>query len=192
MDGQTPNPAGTPAPNGQPPAPQGEQAADETPASFDAYLETQPEPIKALYTSHTAGLKSALENERKANREHERQIRELAGKADKGSEAQQQLNALADQLASANRAADFYKEAARPELGLADAEAAWLIVNAKADDFIDKRGNVNFTLLKERHPGLFARTTPPPAPRGNAGSGVGGNTPSQNMNDYIRRAAGLG
>ncbi len=65
---------------------------NQPPASFEAFLESQPPEIKALYETHTKGLKSALEAERAQNRELAKQAREAASKAEAGSEAQKALS----------------------------------------------------------------------------------------------------
>lgn len=162
-------------------------AGGETPPTFESWLATAPDDVKALYEAHTNGLRSALNSERESKRELERQLREMRDKAEKGSEAETRLNEMVSALETANRRADFVIEAAKPENGVADIEAAWLIVNAKADTFFDRKGNVNFALLKQQHPMLFRAAKAPP---GNAGSGVGQEGGKQDINDWIRSAAG--
>jgi hypothetical protein len=162
--------------------------------TWDTWLAQQPEEqrtiITGLQTTREQGLRTALNSEREANKQHEAKIRELAGKAEKGSESEKQLTAAADQLAEANRRADFFQEAAKPEVGLTDPHLAWLAINASAEEYVDRKGNVNFVLLKERHPGLFKQAVTPP--KGNAGNGAGGQGAGTktNMNSIIRRAAG--
>lgn len=174
----------------------GATGAGETPAtpdSWDAWLATQPEAqrptITALYEKQTAGLKSALENERTQRKDFERQLRNAAKAADDGSKAQQDLTAMADQLAIAERRADFFRDAANPKLELVGVSAAWTLMNADAERYFDRKGNPNFALLKEEHPYLFAQ--PKPLPKLNGGNG----TQQQQqgvvgMNELIRAATG--
>lgn len=55
-----------------------EQTAQDALSSFESWLDAQPESAKAQYAQHLAGLRSALEKERAARREHERQLKRLA------------------------------------------------------------------------------------------------------------------
>lgn len=57
-------------PEGEKPA-SGEKPTGQQPADFDAWLATQADDVKALYETHTAGLKGALEKERKANKKRD-------------------------------------------------------------------------------------------------------------------------
>lgn len=162
------------------------QAANgETPApTWETILQGLPEDQRTAYEAHTKGLKTALDSERQAHKDLEKQVREAADKA-KG-EAKAELDRLAQQLESANRQADFYKEAGSPEIGCASPELAYLA--AEKDGLFDRRGAVNWVTLKERYPVLFTQQQPA---RGNAGSGTQTPpTPAQDMNTWIRRAAG--
>lgn len=171
----------------QQPNDQQQNAGGETPQTWEAWLGTQPEDVKSMYESHTSGLKNALDNERASRKSLESQLREFQKKADKGSELEQQLNRMVTDLETANRRSDFVEAAIKPEIGVSDLKAAWLIVNADADTYIDKRGQVNFPLLKQNHPGLFKAA---PAPKANAGNGAGQGEGKLDMNTFIRRAAG--
>lgn len=174
----------------------GQQNANEnggTPETWDAWLQAQPEAqrptITSLYEKQTAGLKSALNDERTQRKEFEKQLRDAAGKLEKGSEAEKQVNQLADQLAASERRADFYEAAAKPEIGLTGAKAAWVLMNAEADRYFDRKGNPNFDLLKQEHPYLFGQVKP--VPKGNQGNGTQGSAAgTSSINDDIRRAAG--
>ncbi len=162
-------------------APQGD---GETPPTWESILEGLPEEHKTLYEGHTQGLRSALDKERDRRSELEKQVREAAGKA-KG-EVQEELTRLADQLAEANRQAEFYKEAGNPEIGCTSPELALLA--AEKDGLFDRRGNVDWQALKEKYPILFKQPIPP---RGNAGNGTG--TPPRGGPDIdamIRARAG--
>lgn len=164
----------------------------ETPETWESWLASRPDSerstITALYESKTTGLRSALQNEREGRSTLEKQIRDLQKSAEKGSENERKLTEMVGALETANRRSEFLEEAIKPEIGLSDVKAAWIIIQASPDDYITKRG-VDFALLKERHPSLFK--TVPQTPRGNAGSGTTNDAPSgANMNDFIRKAAG--
>jgi hypothetical protein len=193
---QTPTtPAGvTPATAPGTENPQATTPAAQTPAvqSWDEWLagqsEAQRKQIGEMYDKKNAGMKTALDGEREERRKLEKQVRDLAKAQEAGSDLQNKLTAMADQLSSAERRADFYRDANKADI--VDAEGAWVIANAKPDEFFDRRGNLNVTLLKERHPGLFAQ--PKPTPKINAGNGTqnpDGNR-TADMNTFIRRAAG--
>jgi hypothetical protein len=154
---------------------------------FETWLGRQDDTVKGLIDGHTKGLKSALESERTQRKDFERQLREAAGKLEKGSEAEQRVTKLADDLGTATRRADFYEVASAA--GCTNLKLAWLAVSQDAD-LMDSRGNVRMEALKQAFPELF-KATQQPAARGNAGSGAGqGGTPTASMNDFIRRAAG--
>jgi hypothetical protein len=187
----TPTQPPTTPPAGEPPAPP-EPTPEDT---WDGWLATLDEAergrVTRLYEAKHGGLLKALDSERNERKATERQLRDAAAKLKDDDANKAQLTQMADQLDLANRKADFFQEAAKPENGLADPEAAWIIANAKADEFFDRRGNLNLALLKERHPSLFAR--PPVTPPANAGNGSGVQPPAANtMNQMIRRQAGRG
>lgn len=168
-------------------------AAPQTEATWDTWLAAQPDEqrmtIETLFNAHTAGLRNALNNERESRKTMEKQLRDMAAKESAGSDAQTRLEAMAEDIAKANRRADFYEAASKPETGLSDVKAAWIIINANAEEYIDRKGSVNFELLKREHPGLFAQAKP--VPRANAGTGTNQPpSPAADMNAAIRRAAG--
>ncbi|KPL70112.1 hypothetical protein ADN00_18900 [Ornatilinea apprima] len=151
--------------------------------TFDAWLEKQDSSVKGLYESHVANLKSALESERTSRKDAERQLRELAVQAGKGSEAEKKLTEMADKLAEATRRATFYEKA--PGAGVRNVVAAYKL--AMADGIFDG-DKVDFKKLQEAYPELFGENEPPP---GNAGEGnekIG--LPKKGMNQFIRAAAG--
>lgn len=178
--------------NGQNGTQTNQTGAGETQApTWDSWLAAQPETqrttIAALYEAQTQGLRTALQSERQAKGDIEKQVRELQKGAEKGSDAEKRLNEMVSQLESANRRADFVTEAVKPEHAVADINAAWIIASAQADTYFDKRGNVNLALLKQNHPALFKGAV---TPRANAGSGAGQSGGTVTMNDIIRQRAG--
>lgn len=157
-----------------------------TPLSFETWVEGQTDEVKALLDNHTQGLKSALESERGSRKDLEKQVRDLAGKAEKGSEAQAELNKLADGLAESDRRAGFYEAA--HTAGVSNLKLAYTV--AVQDEMFDRHGEPNFEELKRAYPELFGGK-PGGTPPGNAGTGTGSAQPQTvGMNDFIRRAAG--
>jgi hypothetical protein len=154
--------------------------------TFEAWLDQQEDAVKALYEQHTAGLRSALQNERASNKDLTKQLKDLSTQLEEGSEARTKLEQITKQLEAVQGQADFYEEAVSQ--GVADLRLAWLAVQAEPDEFI-RRGHVDFERLKERHPNLFGK--PPVTPQGHAGSGAGQQgAPTKDMNAFIRRSAG--
>ena len=155
-----------------------------TPLEFDSWLDQQPDEVKTLLDGHTKGLKSALSSEREARARLEKDLRDAARQAEKGSEMEQQLTHLADEAAEADRRASFYEDA--HAAGVANLKLAYLV--AVQDEMFDCQGRVNWQALKESYPELFTTARRPPA--GNAGSGTQAPPTTGGMNEFIRRAAG--
>jgi len=154
---------------------------------YETWIGEQPEEVRTLLENHTQGLRSALQNERESRRDLERQLRELAQQAEQGSEAQNRLTQMADQVAESERRADFYEQA--QAAGVSNLRLAYTV--AVSDEMFDRRGNVNFQRMKEQYPELFGAARR--AGQGNAGDGTTNNQPpARSMNDFIRRAAGRG
>jgi len=152
---------------------------------FDSWLNERPEAERSLIDGHVRGLKSALINERESRKGLEKQLRDLATKAEKGSQAERDLTEMVNQAAEANQKAEFYELASAA--GVTNLRLAFMA--ARADELFDKRGNPDFKALREHYPELFGagqKTAP-----GNAGSGTNHKQPaSQSMNDFIRVASG--
>lgn len=163
---------------------QGQNTQQQEPINFDSWLGSQDEKIKGLIDGHVTGLKSALENERNERKTLTKQIAELRGKAEKGSELEQQLNALTAQLDAQATKANFYESA---PADVANMRLAWM---AAQDGYINAKGQVDWSGLKTAFPELFRKIATPPANAGN-GRGQQGNSQA-NMNDFIRRASGRG
>lgn len=152
--------------------------------TFDGWLGEQPDEIKALLDGHTKGLKSALESERGNRKDLEKQVRDLAAKAEKDSETQKELTGIADKLSEADRKADFYEMA--HSVGVTNLKLAYTV--AMQDEMFDRRGQVNFDTMKQSYPELFGKVATPP---GNAGAGTDTQpSPAKDMNRFIRAAAG--
>jgi F0F1-type ATP synthase epsilon subunit len=163
---------------------QEEKKVEDKTLTFDGWLEKQPDEVKMLLESNTKGLKTALESERGNRKDMEKQLRDMAKKAEAGSEAQTQLTKLADDLQSADRKTDFYEAA--HAAGVRNLKLAFTV--ATSDEMFDKHGRVNFDEMKKQYPELFGGT---PLVRGDAGSGTNrDNHGAEDMNSRIRRVAG--
>lgn len=157
-------------------------------ATFEAWYAGQGAELKGLIDGHISGLRSALESERNDRKALNRQIAEMKGKAEKGSELETQLTALHSQLETLNQKTAFYEAApgdlSNPRLAyLAASEAGH--INAKT-------GAVDWPAMRSAFPELFSRKPAPPPANGGQGQGQGGNQGVPNMNAFIRRAAQRG
>jgi len=170
---------------------QGNQGAgsETPPPTWETVLAALPEEQRKLYEQHTQGLRTALQSEREQHQDLARQLREATGKLEAGSETRQQLEQLTGQIEVANRRADFFEQATQPEIGCSSPRLAWLA--AQEVEAFDRRGNVNWAVLKEQFPELFGQGTKKPPP-GNAGSGTSNPPAKQGMNAFIRQQAGRG
>lgn len=162
----------------------GQDTKGEKPEDFEAWLEQQDDQTKELYEEHTSGLKSALDSERETRRALEKQLRDAAEAAEEGSEAREKLEEAAAAAETANAQADFYEDA--HAAGVSDLRLAWIVVQ-QDKTLQDRYGKPDFAKLKEQHPALFADGKKPPP--GNAGAGAGTETPADDMNARIRKAA---
>jgi len=163
----------------------GKQEQAKVPATFDDFINGQSAEIKALYETHTSGLKSALDAERRQRGELAKQLRDAASKAEAGSEAQKQLQQITSQYEALERRQAFIEEAVKPETGCSDPRLAWLA--AQEIDAISEKGKVDWATLREQFPALFKQRG------GNANAGAGTQTQPANtfdMNAAIRQAAG--
>ena len=144
---------------------------------------------KKVVDSHISGLSSALEKERSDRRTLEKQIKDLSGKAEKGSEMETKLAALTSELEEANRRASFVAGASGQ--GVINPVLAYLAAReAKA---FDESGNTNWARLKELHPELFKPEEKAKAGgRGDAGGGNDNGKTGFSFNDWLRREAGIG
>jgi hypothetical protein len=163
---------------------EGDKSKGGTPLEFDAWIKDQPAEVKTLLEGHEGGLKTALTSERENRKKLEKDLRELAGKADKGSDAEKKLTEMADQVSESDRRAEFYEEA--HAAGVTNLKLAYLV--AQTDELFDKRGRVNFETVKGSYPELFGGKPKPP--KGNAGEGSEGKEQPITMDDMIRKKAG--
>ena len=161
---------------------------DSDPQSFEDWLGTLPEEqqktAKKLHSEHEKGLKTALESERESRKDVEGQLRDLAKKAEKGSELQEELNKMADTQASVEQQRDFYEEAHGK--GVTNLKLAYTV--AVQDELIDKKGRVNWEAFKENYPELFRKDKVLETDAGDGSQNNG--APAKDMNTWIRGRAG--
>jgi hypothetical protein len=158
--------------------------------TFDAFLDAQPDEVKALIDGHTKGLKSALETERGERKRFEKDLRDAAKKLEKGSDERQNLEGLADRLNKEQRRADFFDLA--HNAGVTNLRLAWIAAQ-EAELIPDTVSRTDFDKIKERFPELFAAKEKPKTPKANAGDGTGTEQkPAGGMNAFIRAASGRG
>ena len=162
----------------------GETPETPTIESFDGWIDTQPDEIKALVTQHTSGLKSALDNERAERKRYAAELRDATTRAEAGSAAQAALQAITERVELAERRAAFYEDAIRPEVGCSNAKAAYLV--ATADNLYTRTGEPDWPQIKAEAPELFRDRSS----TANAGSGTQTPPRTQGMNEFIRQAAG--
>lgn len=160
-------------------------AEGETPESWDAYLEKQPETVKALYKQHSEGLLNTVKATRTERDDLAKQIRDLSKSQKEGSEAKAQLDKISAQLEVTERRAAFLEEALNPALQVRNPRAAWLL--AEAGNHFKKNGAPDWDAIKNEAPELFGL----PTARANAGNGTQQPpNPSQSMNAFIRKSVG--
>ena len=157
--------------------------------TFEDWFNTQPDNVKALISDHERGLKSALDAERGNTKALSRQINDLQGAAEKGSELEKQLSTLQAKLTESERHASFIDSAS--SAGCTNAKAAYKL--AKADEDLWKRdGSPDWEAIKETAPEFFRKPT---SVTGNPGSGTdkapdaGGKM--HPMDELMRRSIGV-
>ena len=162
-----------------------EQDQQEAVLEWDTFHKALPVEAQKLISDRESGLKSSLSTERDARKGLEKDLKAVAKDLKDGSEAQEKVLKLADEVAAGTLKADFYEDA--HEKGVVNLKLAYHIV--EKDDLFDSRGNVDFKALKEDYPELFVKSKPPPA---DGGEGTGSRLPSSkvSMNDLIRAKAG--
>ena len=157
--------------------------------TFEDWFNTQPDNVKALISDHERGLKSALDAERGNTKALSRQISDLQGAAEKGSELEKQLSTLQARLTESERHASFIDGAGAA--GCTNAKAAYKL--AKADEDLWKRdGSPDWEAIKETAPEFFRKPT---SVTGNPGSGTDKDPQAGSkmhpMDELMRRSLGV-
>jgi len=156
--------------------------------TFEEWFESQPDNVKALISDHEKGLKSALNAERDNTKALSRQISDLQGAAEKGSELEKQLSTLQARLTESERHASFIDGAA--SAGCTNAKAAYKL--AKADEDLWRRdGSPDWVAIKETAPEFFRKNQT----SGNPGSGTSTDPNAGGkmhpMDELMRRSIGV-
>jgi len=177
----------------------------ETPQSYQALYDSLPAEHRTLIDDEIGGLRSALSNERSGRKEDnttlKRQLKELQKQLEEGTEARVSLDGIIGERDKVNEQLDLETERSEFFLdahnsGVLNLKLAWLAVQEervnKESEMFDKKGRVDFDILKEQHPQLFAQEKPTTTARTRAGSGHGSSEarPKRDMNFMIRRGAG--
>jgi hypothetical protein len=148
------------------------------------WLESLDEKSRGFYNETTQGLKRALDSERSERKEIEKKLHDLAAKAEKGSEMESKLSAVAAQFETEGRKSRFYEQAASK--GVSNLRLAWVAAND--GEMLTRSGDVDFEALKKHHPELFKTVVSA------NGAGRSGDKPKDEphsrMNDFIRTAGG--
>lgn len=144
-----------------------------------------PKEAQELIATRESGLKTALDSERDARKDAEKDLRAVAKDLEEGSEAQKKVLTLADDVAEGTKKADFYEDAHKA--GVSNLKLAFLV--ATDEGLFDKRGNANFDKLKEGFPELFGKKR---VTDSNAGDGTGGlpDGKKAGMSEFIRASSG--
>ena len=133
--------------------------------TFEDWFANQPDDVKSLITAHESGLKSALKAERDSTKNLSKQLTQLQGVAEKGSDLQKQLEAMQARLSESERHTAFIDGAS--SAGCTNPKAAYKL--AKADeDLWRKDGTPDWQAIKETAPEFFQKVKA----NGSAGSGT--------------------
>lgn len=130
-------------------------AGGEKPKDFETWLETQPDDVKALYSEHTSGLKSALQKERDANEKAKKDQARLAELEAKEKEREDATKSETDKLTTRATTAEAERDAARAERDSAQAALKTeriknsIIAEASKMGFTDPADAYTLTDLKE-------------------------------------------
>lgn len=145
---------------------------------YETWIAEQPETVRSMLDGHTTKLKSALTSERERSKGLEKDLRDAASKAEKGSEAEKRLNQLADQVQAESKKSAFYESAGAA--GVNNLKLAYIA--ATQDDLFKKDGSPDFDALKKSYPELFGM------PQSNSAGEGENQTPGGkfSMDDYIR------
>lgn len=158
-----------------------------TPATWEEALAALPESVRALYESHTGGLRNTVQatrQERDALAERLTELTKALGK-ETPEEAKRLLAEMASGLETSNKRAAFAEEAIKPEIGCINPKVAFQV--ALAEGLFDRRGNPDWVAIKAAAPELFRKSG---AGSVDGGAGARKAAAGVSMNEYIRKLAG--
>ena len=157
--------------------------------TFEAWLEGQSDEVKTRFEEQTQRLSSALKSERENTRSLSRQLKELQGAAEKGSDLEKQIQSLQEKLTESERHASFIDGAAGA--GCTNAKAAYKLAKADADLW-RRDGSPDWEAIKETAPEFFQK---PKGTSGNPGSGTNADPAAGSkmhpMDEMMRRQIGV-
>ena len=163
----------------------GDKGGKEETLVWKPWHDALPKEAQELIATRESGLKTALDTERDARKTAETDLRAVAKKLEKGSEAQKEVLKLADTVAEGTKKSDFYEDAHKA--GVSNLKLAFLV--ATDEGLFDKRGNANFDKLKENFPELFGKKKVVDSSAGD-GTGTLPSGQKKDMDAFIRAAAG--
>jgi hypothetical protein len=138
-----------------------------TPFDAAAFLAAQPEEARKGLEAHiettAKGLKTALDSEREARKDLEKQLKTLQGKAEKGGELEQAIEKMRGELVITNKRNAFLASAPKDLEYIKEALAVAEVNGLIADD-----GKVDWESFKKSYAGFFAKPVAAPAPQTNA------------------------
>jgi hypothetical protein len=195
------------APPAEEPAAEEQTAPTEEPAAlpttYEAFVDTLSEPLRALVDGHISGLKTALQAERAVVKKLEAQVKTAQSLADErakaDADAKTQLEAdmasARAEVAAAQRRAAFYETALEQGIRRKSVRLAYLA--ALDAGHIGADGQIAWEAIRSSFSDLFesaGRMAPTPPSRSSsaaAGAGARGDTPAvPTLNQIIRNAAG--
>ena len=156
------------------------------PIKFAEWLASQDEAVRSAYDEHITGLKATVKATRDERDGLAKQIKDLLPKAEKGSELEKSLTEFGAKLEAAEKRASFFEDAVKPGIDCRNPKAAYAL--AVTDQLFDRKGSPDWAALKVAAPELFGKVIPPAHP----GDGTGAIPKNQDMNTFIRQAAGRG
>lgn len=152
----------------------GQTPTPEQPATDTA---ERQEPPKVFDEAYVKSL-------RQEAAQYRTQLKDLAAKAEKGSELEKQLQQLIVEKESSEKRAMFFESSLTANC--VNPRAAYLV--ASAEGLFRKNGEPDWSALQAAVPELFRRPG-----QANAGNGTGAPPPAKaSMNEFIRKAAGRG
>lgn len=183
-DPNTPDNGGTPG--------DGDANPSSTPLTYESWLETLEDDKQQLLTEHTAGLKTALDDERTQRktlasdlRDAVKAMKKSAGDETALAELTTSLGTLTEQLDETERKAQFYEAMAGK---VSNVRLAFIA--AQSAGLVDAKRGVDAESLQTQFPELFPGKQS--GARGNAGDGAGSPPPvATSMTALIRKGAGV-
>lgn len=155
--------------------------------SFEAWLEAQPEEVRALYDAHIQRLKGALNSEREMRSRLEKQLKRIAKGEEIPDAVRQQIEELTTKLSAASRRAAFMAKAT--EHGAMYPDLLYAAVAEKLQDDADLSDPTLWEGLRKKYPPLFR---PASGVVSNGDAGAGGDeppAPKKSFDDVIRKLA---